>query len=238
MEDQGAPQRAKPNVTHAIFDLDGLIVDTERVYTECLDEICGEFGKTFTWEIKSKQMGKKEMESAQILIDHLSLPMTVDEYLTKLREKLEVKLPSTPLLPGAEKLIRHLHSNNIPIAVATGSEKWGYNRKISGHKELFDLFHHYVLASDDPEVKHGKPAPDCFIVCAQRFQDNPRPEEIVVFEDAANGAEAGLAAGMRVVWVPDPRADQSVLRGRVDLILETLEQFKPEDFGLPPYNHH
>lgn len=62
--------------------------------------------------------------------------------------------------------------------MATGSEKWGYGRKISGHKELFDLFHHYVLASDDPEVKHGKPAPDCFLVCAQRFQDNPRPEEV------------------------------------------------------------
>ncbi|CAG5128390.1 unnamed protein product, partial [Candidula unifasciata] len=169
---------------------------------------------------------------------HFSLPMTVDEYSAKLRAKLEEKLPSTPLLPGAEKLIRYFHSINIPIAVATGSDKWGYSRKISRHKELFDLFHHYVLAGDDPDVRHGKPAPDCFLVCAQRFGDNPRAEEIVVFEDAANGAEAGLAAGMRVVWVPDPRADQSVLQGRVDVILETLEHFRPEDFGLPPYSHH
>lgn len=49
-------------------DMLWFFADTERVYTECLDEICGEFGKTFTWEIKSKQMGKKERESAQILI--------------------------------------------------------------------------------------------------------------------------------------------------------------------------
>ena len=55
-------------------------------------------------------------------------------------------------------------------------------------------------------------------------------------EDAPNGAEAGLRAGMHVVWVPDPRAEQSSLFGRVDQILDSLEKFVPEKFGLPPYN--
>uniref|UniRef100_A0A0B7AS90 Uncharacterized protein n=1 Tax=Arion vulgaris TaxID=1028688 RepID=A0A0B7AS90_9EUPU len=172
--------KTKPKVTHVIFDVDGLILDTERVYTECLEEICSQFGKTFTWDIKSKQMGRKERESAQIFIDYFNLSITVDEYIEKLRAKLDEKLPSTPLLPGADKLIRHLHHHKIPIALATGSDSWGYSRKISGHKELFSLFHHCVLSSDDPDVKHGKPAPDCFLVCAQRFGDNPRPDEIEV----------------------------------------------------------
>lgn len=83
------------------------------------------------------------------------------------------------LLTGVEKLIRHLHSHNIPIALASGSDSWGFSRKISSHKELFSLFHHCVLSSDDPEVKHGKPAPDCFLVCAQRFGNNPKPEEVI-----------------------------------------------------------
>lgn len=60
---------------------------------------------------------------------------------------------------------------------------------------------------------------------------------MLVFEDAPNGAEAAVAAGMKVVWVPDPRADRSQLQGRVHLILDSLEQFKPEDYHLPPYEN-
>nr|KAI8750859.1 pseudouridine-5'-phosphatase-like [Biomphalaria glabrata] len=222
-------------MTHVVFDVDGLILDTERVYTECLEEICGESGHQYTWEIKARQMGMKEHESAKLCIDELNLPLTVEEYLNKLRTKLAQKLPSAQVLPGAEKLIRHLHSHNIPIAVATGADNWGFEKRVSGHKELFSLFSHSVLSSSDPEVKYGKPAPDCFLVCAARFKDTPDPQQVLVFEDAPNGAEAGLAAGMRVVWVPDPRADRSKLGGKVDLVLESLELFKPECFGLPPY---
>lgn len=223
------------DITHVIFDVDGLIIDTERVYTECSEEICAEYGCTFTWEIKAQQMGKKEREAAQILIDILKMPLTVDEYITKLKAKLEEKLPSTKLMPGAEKLIRHLDDHNIPIALASGSDNWGFTRKTAAHKELFSLFHHTVLSSDDPDVKQGKPSPDCFIVAAKRFDDSPQHNKILVFEDAPNGAEAGLAAGMHVVWVPDPRADRSKLGTRVTQVLDSLEDFQPEKFGLPAY---
>ncbi|RUS73163.1 hypothetical protein EGW08_019072 [Elysia chlorotica] len=224
------------SITHVIFDVDGLIVDTERCYTETISEICQRYGKTFTWEIKAKQMGQKEAVSAKIAIDELGLPLTVDEYLTEVRAKLEEKLPHAQLLPGAEKLIRHLHKQKIPIAVATGSDKWGFAKKTAPHAELFSLFHHAVCASDDPDVKHGKPEPDCFLVCAERFPDQPKADKVLVLEDAPNGVEAGIKAGMHVVWVPDPRADQSGLSGKVDQILESLEQFVPEKFGLPPYS--
>ena len=62
------------------------------------------------------------------------------------------------------------------------------------------------------------------------------PPQVLILEDAPNGAEAGLSAGMRVVWVPDPRADRSGLAGRVDQILDSLEEFVPEKFGLPAYS--
>ncbi|CAG5132181.1 unnamed protein product [Candidula unifasciata] len=228
--------RPDAKVTHVIFDVDGLLLDTERIYTECFQEICAEFDKEFTWDIKVKQMGKKEKESGQVLLDTLNLPLSLDELIRKLREKLDEKLPFTELLPGAEKLIRHLHNHHIPIALASGSDGWCYRRKIASHKELFSLFHHCVLSSDDPEVTHGKPSPDCFLVCARRFDDSPKLDQVLVFEDAPNGVEAALAAGMRVVWVPDDRADRSSFEGRVDLILDSLENFKPECFGLPAFN--
>ncbi|BFZ06080.1 hypothetical protein BsWGS_09119 [Bradybaena similaris] len=223
-------------VTHVIFDVDGLLLDTERIYTECFQEICAEYGKEFTWDIKVKQMGKKEQESAQVLIDTLQLPLLLDELIDKLRVKLDEKLPLTQLLPGAERLIHHLHKHHIPIALASGSDGWCYRRKIASHQDLFSLFHHCVLSSDDPDVKLGKPSPDCFLVCARRFDDIPKLDEVLVFEDAPNGVEAGLAAGMRVVWVPDTRADRSFIQGRVDLILDSLEHFKPELFGLPAFD--
>ena len=59
--------------------------------------------------------------------------------------------------------------------------------------------------------------------------------QCLVFEDAVNGVISGHSAGMQVVWVPDPRADRKVVQDKAVLILNCLDEFKPEDFGLPPY---
>ncbi|XP_050389787.1 pseudouridine-5'-phosphatase [Patella vulgata] len=222
-------------VTHVIFDMDGLILDTERLYTIASQTVCSQYGKDFTWDIKVKQMGKKEIESVMIIIDELQLPLTPEEYIEKWRAEQINLFPTAPFLPGAEKLIKHLHGHNIPIAIATGSNSWSYNLKTSNHKEVFDLFHHVVKSSDDPDVKNGKPAPDCFHVCRNRFDSIPSPEKVLVFEDASNGVLAAHSAGMQVVWVPDPRADRTETSKLATLTINSLEEFNPQDFGLPTY---
>lgn len=68
----------------------------------------------------------------------------------------------------------------MPIAVATSSSQEAALMKTSSHKDLFDLFHHMVTGYTDKEVKQGKPAPDIFLVCASRFIDNPKPEQVKV----------------------------------------------------------
>lgn len=96
-----------------------------------------------------------------------------------------------------------------------------------------------MRASDDPEIAEGKPAPDAFLVTMRRFPVKPASAaNVLVFEDAPNGVLAAIAAGMQVVMVPDlsyskPPENE---RHRIAFVLKSLEDFKPESMGLPPYD--
>ena len=84
-----------------------------------------------------------------------------------------------PQFPGAENLVRHFHKHGVPMALASGSDTHNFELKTRNHQDLFRLFTHTVLSSSDPEVTHGKPAPDCFLVCAARFAQPPsKPENV------------------------------------------------------------
>nr|XP_027223975.1 pseudouridine-5'-phosphatase-like isoform X4 [Penaeus vannamei] len=222
-------------VTHVIFDMDGLLLDTEALYTLATERVLKPFGKKYTWELKVAQMGQKAEVCAKVIIDSLGINLTVEDYLKQVSQIHMEIMPSAKFLPGAEKLVYHLHKHNIPIAIASGGAQDSFELKTTNHKELMSKFSHVVLASTDPEVKNGKPAPDVFLVCANRFPDTPKPEKCLVFEDAPNGVAASVAAGMQVVMVPDPRMKEEMTKGATQ-VLKSLEDFKPELFGLPPYD--
>lgn len=199
-------------------------------------------------------MGFQKEELARTIIKVFDLPMTWQEYDEMAHAELNKLFPNCQLMPGAERLIKHLKSQNIPIAVATSSAAQSIAVKTTHHKKLFELFDHIVMGSTDPDVKQGKPMPDIFLVAASRFkEDTPNPENVntrscenfinlvlefifqcLVFEDSPNGVKAAIAAGMQVVMVPDPEATADMKEGATQ-VLKSLLDFKPEDFGLPKF---
>lgn len=84
------------------------------------------------------------------------------------------------LFVGAERLVKHLFDKNVPICLATSSSKESFDVKTINHKDLFKLFQHTTMGSSDPEVAHGKPAPDIFLVAASKFSDKPKPENVTL----------------------------------------------------------
>ncbi|XP_014354761.2 probable pseudouridine-5'-phosphatase [Papilio machaon] len=221
-------------VTHCIFDMDGLLLDTEQVYKKMITQLCANYGHKYTDELMMKVLGGTEQRLSEILCKELKLPVAPHEFRDQLLKLGDTMLAGTPLLDGAERLIRHLHKTQVPFALATSSSERSVQTKIACHKELFSLFNHMVMGSSDKEVKFGKPHPDIFLVAATRFLDKPDPSKCLVFEDSPHGVTAGIEAGMQVVMVPDPHLDKRLTK-HATIVLPTLAKFQPEMFGLPAF---
>lgn len=222
-------------VSHVIFDNDGLILDTESAYERILKEIAERYGKKYTEEVKRKVVGTPENETARIFLEELGIPLSIETFNEEYNRRIDEELQNPPVMPGVEKLIKHLAKHNIPIAVATSASTSLFGRNTKNHQAIFKLFNHVVCGTTDPEVINGKPAPDIFLVCASRFPDTPDASEVLVFEDSPNGVRGAIAAGMQGVLVPSAKDVDDELRKIATLVLKSLEEFKPEWFGLPPY---
>ncbi|EQC27068.1 hypothetical protein SDRG_15078 [Saprolegnia diclina VS20] len=226
-------------VQYVLFDMDGLLLDTERVYTEVTSEILSRFGKQFTWDVKAQMMGQKEYDAAKILIASYGIDLTPEAYLAERNALHAAKFPFCKPLPGVLKLLTHLKAHGVPICVATSSHRSAFELKSSRNQELFALFDGHIICGDDPQVQHGKPAPDLFLHAATALGCSLNADNnatCLVFEDAPSGVQAGLNAKMQVVWIPDANlARDPALVAQCASVLDSMEAFDPAAFGLPAY---
>ncbi|KAJ2497467.1 Pseudouridine-5'-phosphatase [Coemansia sp. RSA 1972] len=217
--------------------MDGLLLDTETIYSQVTNKILEPYNKTFPIETKLKMMGRDVRTATEILLKDLDLPLTFDEYDTQATELKQIYFGMAMMMPGAERLIRHLNAHLIPIALATSSSKQMFEIKTAAHDAIFGQFGSNITCGDDPDVENSKPAPDIFLTAMRRLDGALEPADCLVFEDAENGVEAAQSARMSSVWVQDTRftvGDEPVEHGATERITSLLE-FDPVKYGLPAY---
>ena len=184
-----------------IFDNDGTLVDTEWAYSWAHKQLTGE---ELSWDMKPQLMGKSSIETCKFLIEHYHLDIKPDDLVVKRTDMLTECWKKVELLPGADEITTKLHEMNIPMAIATSSRRPVFEQKTENHQDLVKKMHHIVCGS---EVSRGKPNPDIFLLCLEKFDAQIKPEETLVFEDSPLGIKAANSAGMPSVLIPDPNMD-------------------------------
>ena len=180
----------KMKMKAALFDLDGVVFNTEPQYTVFWGEQCREFHPEhpgLEHEIKGQTL-------VQIYDAWFAGPLAEKQQLITSRLNEFEKQMDYAYIAGFEDYIKDLRKQGIKTAVVTSSNQIKMEAVYQHHPELKDLFD-AILTSEDFE--RSKPDPDCYLKAAERF--GVIPEDCVVFEDSFNGLKSGRAAGMRVV---------------------------------------
>ncbi len=207
-----------------IFDMDGLLVNSEPYWEQARQILASELDKPWGLEDQIAVMGSNTARWADYMIQRMGLEMTPQEVQTRILAYMQALYRErVPYLPGAIQAVE-LAASRYPTGLASGSHI-SLIEAVLSDPPMGGKFQAVVCADDMP---HGKPAPDVYLEAARRL--GVPPTNCVCLENSKNGMLAGLAAGMKLIAVPDERfaADAQVL-ARADLVLKSLEQFRLED---------
>jgi len=182
-----------------IFDLDGVIVDTAKYHFLAWKRLADQIGVNFTENDNERLKGVSRMASLEIILEigHLSVDQAVKEEYARLKNNWYVeyisKMTPEELLPGTLDFIRELKEANIPIALGSASKNTPMILNRVNLKNVFDA------VADGNNVHKAKPDPEVFLTAAKML--GVKPENCVVFEDAAAGVQAAMKAGMKCVGI-------------------------------------
>ena len=206
----------------AIFDMDGLLIDSERPIMAAWIEAA----RTLDIELSHAQylqcVGLAMVESKQILAALLGGAAAYQHAATQVTAALQLQRadgdlrPLFPIKPGAAELLTALRGRGTRCAVASSST----SGQIQACLGSLDVLHHFEAFAGGDEVARAKPDPALYLLAAERLGVDPA--ECVAFEDSENGAKAALAAGLRVIIVPDLKHPPESIIGQAFHVLDSL----------------
>lgn len=215
--------RLQGEISAVIFDLDGLLVDSEPLYMRAWQSAASQFGIELTDDHYYSLLGLPEAgyESAILKLFGEDFPLAAfrDSWRRLWSElilagELRAKV-------GARRLLEALDTARVPVALATSSPRDRATVALRS-ADLDSYLRHIVVAED---VENAKPAPDLFLLAASRL--GVSPSRCLVLEDSAPGAEAGLSAGMSVILVPDLCEPPPDCAARVSMVAASLDDALP-----------
>jgi HAD superfamily hydrolase (TIGR01509 family) len=205
-----------------VFDLDGIIIDSEHVWDEVRQQLAEERGGRWNEDASRDMMGMSSIEWSRYMRDVVGLTEEPEEISAEVVRRLEDRYRrELPLIAGAE------------LAVDRLAERWPLALASSSNRELIDLVlessglgRHFKGSVSSEEVARGKPAPDVFLEAARRL--GVEPARCAAVEDSENGILAAKAAGMRTIAIPNPQypPNEDALAA-ADVVLATVEDLTP-----------
>jgi HAD superfamily hydrolase (TIGR01509 family) len=206
----------QPTLHAVVFDLDGILANTEDLYEQAGETVLGRRGKIYDAELRERIMGRPVVDAIQIMIDCHSLPDTVDDLMCECGDVLQQLMAnSLAPMPGAVSLIDALQIANIPIAVATSATP-EYADNVLTRLNLKQRFRFILTAAD---IQRGKPDPEIYLLSAARL--GIAPQQMMVLEDSANGCRAAVDAGAYTIAVPNRHTRNHNFSG-VRFVADTL----------------
>jgi HAD superfamily hydrolase (TIGR01509 family) len=208
-----------------VFDLDGVLLDSEQVWDEVREQLARERGGRWHERAQRDMMGMSSPEWSRYMHDVIGLRDPPEEISAEVVRRLAERYRNgLPLLPGAASAVERLAAR-WPLGLASSSNRPLIDLVLeaSGLARLFRA----TVSSE--EVTRGKPAPDVFLEAARRL--GVPPERCAVVEDSANGIRAGRAAGMLVVAIPNPHFPPGHdALAAANVVLDSLEELTPTVF--------
>jgi HAD superfamily hydrolase (TIGR01509 family) len=191
--------RGERMIEAIIFDLDGLLVDSEPCWDEARRLMAAEAGKTWADADHQACMGVDTLTWARYMIDRLELKLSTDEVIDRIVGTMrDIYARGIPYMPGAVEAVA-LAAAHYPVGLASGSHR-SLIDAVTADAALRGKLQAVVCADEMPA---GKPAPDVYLAAARLL--GVQPANCICLEDSGSGILSGVAAGMKVIAVPDPR---------------------------------
>jgi HAD superfamily hydrolase (TIGR01509 family) len=216
-----------------VFDLDGVLLDSEQLWNEAKHALVTESGGTWRDEAPEVMMGMSSPEWSAYLRDDLLVPLDQEAINRDVIRRMEDGYrDGLPLLPGAGETVRALAAR-WPLGLASSSNR----ELIDLFLELADFGDAFQVTVSSEEVARGKPAPDVYLRAAEKLGVDPA--RAVAIEDSSNGIRAGAAAGMPVIAVPNPHyppADDALAlaAATVSVVAEITPELVESAFASAP----